>query len=176
LATEGEERARERARRREYYLKNREKCAAWWARYYKKNRRAVLDGVKARRKRDPDCRSSTRGDLDRRRANMATNLINNARKRSAKLNRPCKIDRGWVAERLRWGKCELTGIPFRYDPGSPYRPSLDRIDSSKPYVHGNVRVVLVFINWAKHSYEDAVFQDVLQDVANALRKKGSGVS
>lgn len=107
---------------------------------------------------------------------MATNLANNAKQRSAKLGRPFKIDRDWVMERLRWGKCELTGIPFRYDPGSPYRPSLDRIDSSKPYVPGNVRVVLVFVNWAKHSYEDSLFQDVLLEVADALRKRPSGVS
>ncbi len=48
------------------------------------------------------------------------------------------------------GHCELTGIPFDLEsPGrSPYRPSIDRIDSFQGYTFDNVRLVALVVNQA----------------------------
>ena len=71
------------------------------------------------------------------------------------------------------GRCALTKIPFSWDEigasgkhrRRPYLPSLDRIDSSKGYVAGNVRLVCVAANLAMNSWGEEVFFDILRRVA-----------
>jgi hypothetical protein len=60
------------------------------------------------------------------------------------------------------GRCELTGIRFqksRFKP-NPFASSIDRIDSTKGYEPGNVRVVLWAINAACNSWGLEVFEQV----------------
>jgi len=49
------------------------------------------------------------------------------------------------------GRCEHTGIPVRVDVDAPswQKVSPDRLDPSKPYVHGNIAMVCTFTNTAK---------------------------
>jgi hypothetical protein len=61
-------------------------------------------------------------------------------------------------------KCALSGLALKFPEGSkPYSKestaSLDRIDSSKGYIKGNVEFVCQGINFAKHDYSK---EEVLQ--------------
>jgi hypothetical protein len=62
------------------------------------------------------------------------------------------------------GVCAVSGIEFEIDhaPGQkrrPFAPSLDRIDSKRGYVRGNVRVVCVIANLAMNEWgHDALFK------------------
>ena len=86
------------------------------------------------------------------------------------------IERGWPApdfdskfilEKILNGKCEVTGIKFDFGKRNkgafqharnPWVPSLDRIDSSKPYTKDNVQMVIYMYNAckSKFSHEDVV--------------------
>lgn len=61
------------------------------------------------------------------------------------------------------GRCEVTGIQFddsREWTGRrrPFAPSLDRIDSTKGYVAGNVRLVCLIVNCALGDFGDDAFE------------------
>jgi hypothetical protein len=69
------------------------------------------------------------------------------------------ITREWIEDKLSQGFCELTKIPFDFEPPkdknvtNPYAPSLDKIDSANPdYTPENTRVVLVGVNLALNTY------------------------
>ena len=56
--------------------------------------------------------------------------------------------------------CVQSGHPLQWhwdNPGlNPWKPSVDRIDSSKGYVRGNVQVVCLIYNLCKHRWSDSV--------------------
>ena len=54
------------------------------------------------------------------------------------------------------GYCAISGLKMEMDitRESPSKASLDRIDSSKGYVSGNVQWVCLFVNYAKSDFED----------------------
>lgn len=63
------------------------------------------------------------------------------------------------------GICPFTGKELKLYKGSfqwqedsynPWKASLDRIDSSKGYIKGNVRYVCLIVNLAKHCWNDSV--------------------
>lgn len=85
----------------------------------------------------------------------------------------CKSRKKWITEidaeyiKEIWdrqgGKCALSGIDmlnlpeklsstFLNGPRHPFKPSLDRIDSSKGYVKGNVQWVCTIVNLAKADF------------------------
>lgn len=69
----------------------------------------------------------------------------------------------WIEEKIEAGACEVTGIPFDLDTKTsksvhaqnPWVPSLDRIDSSKPYTKDNVQVVVYMYNVCKAEFAHA---------------------
>lgn len=63
------------------------------------------------------------------------------------------------------GRCTLTGIPFDFGLGSensPYRCSIDRIDSSAGYTKRNCRAVCLCVNYALNKYGEGVLLRVAQ--------------
>jgi hypothetical protein len=56
------------------------------------------------------------------------------------------------------GKCFISGLEFSFlrvgsgQAQRPFAPSLDRIDSAKPYTRGNVRIVLQVANFAMNAW------------------------
>lgn len=44
------------------------------------------------------------------------------------------------------GRCAITGIPFQYEQNNKFAPSPDRLDNTKGYVEGNVRMIIVPLN------------------------------
>lgn len=56
-------------------------------------------------------------------------------------------DKMRIQKQIWDGRCEVTGLPFNLEGGKTWdSPSLDRIDNSKGYEPGNVRVVLYCVN------------------------------
>lgn len=62
-----------------------------------------------------------------------------------------------LAETVEFGTCPLLGVKFDMFSGSPFAPSLDRIDSRKPYSDENVRIVTTWANKARGELSDDVF-------------------
>lgn len=57
-------------------------------------------------------------------------------------------------------RCPVFGVPFDTGVGqSPYVPSVDRIDSSKGYVKGNIAIISWRANLLKN---DATYEEVMQ--------------
>lgn len=79
----------------------------------------------------------------------AYRLLVGARNRAKKKRIPFTLRREHILPALAAGRCEATGIPFVFGAGrSPFSPSIDRIDSSKGYIPGNIRIVLLAFNVA----------------------------
>jgi hypothetical protein len=76
-----------------------------------------------------------------------------------------------IAQKQKW-RCAVTGIKFslRKIDGKrrkPFAPSVDRIDSAKGYIKGNVRVVCLATNLAINEWGDEIF---LSQAKGATRK------
>lgn len=94
----------------------------------------------------------------------AQRLYGNAQKR-AKANGWPMPDFGspWIEEKILAGVCEVTGIPFdltsqtsdTVHAKNPWVPSIDRIDSSKPYSVDNVQLVVYMYNVCKAEFAHA---------------------
>lgn len=62
--------------------------------------------------------------------------------------------------RLQSGICPLTGLTLTFTTGSGLvftNASLDRIDQTKSYIQGNVRLVTLWANYARNSLTDEDF-------------------
>lgn len=70
----------------------------------------------------------------------------------------CSIDLNYLLNILEQQKeyCAITGLPLLHEQNSLYSVSIDRIDSSKGYVPGNVQLVCKFVNLGKsvHSNDE----------------------
>lgn len=71
------------------------------------------------------------------------------------------------------GKCAITKFPFSMEMGTkgkrnPYRPSVDRINSNKGYVKGNIQVVLAIVNTMKMDYTDDILHPVIKSWAENI--------
>lgn len=82
---------------------------------------------------------------------------------------------GWgdfiaICERAA-GLCEVSGITLETSSDhtrhrSPYKPSIDRINSSLGYVAGNVRIVCVMVNAALNTWGDEALITVALSIAS----------
>lgn len=85
----------------------------------------------------------------------ALRLFYGAKHRDLARGRTSTITAKWVERKIAAGFCAVTGLRFVMDaPMHPFAPSLDRIDNSKGYIRGNVRVVVWAYNAAKGVYSD----------------------
>ena len=94
----------------------------------------------------------------------AQRLHGNAQKRAKANGWPePDFDSLWVEQKILAGACEVTGIPFdlhtktslSVHAKNPWVPSLDRIDSEKPYVKENVQLVVYMYNVCKAEFAHA---------------------
>lgn len=69
------------------------------------------------------------------------------------------------------GKCAITNVMMEHKPNKLTSISIDRINSSKGYVSGNIQLVCQFINLGKHDKSNI---DVLNFINN-LRRKLNGL-
>lgn len=95
-------------------------------------------------------------------AGRAKILTTKAKARAIEKNVPYSLTEKWVANKIRRGFCEATGIPFVLDGASKhkYAPSLDRIDPKRGYVPSNVRVTIWRFNESRMDSPDHEFLDL----------------
>jgi hypothetical protein len=109
-------------------------------------------------------------------------LYGNARVRSRKRNVEVFITSDWIEDHLKRGTCELTGLPFSFEPPPagltrrPDAPSVDRIDKTKPYTTENTRVILWAVNCALAEYGTETMLPILERMVNAIKKQPTPVS
>jgi hypothetical protein len=92
----------------------------------------------------------------------AQRLYGNAQKRAKMNNWPMPdFSSTYIEEKILKGVCEVTGIPFDLESQqsdsvhakNPFVPSLDRIDSNKPYLKDNIQLVVFMYNVCKAEFE-----------------------
>ena len=71
------------------------------------------------------------------------------------------------------GRCVLSKKPLDFKSGTQsmknaYKASIDRIDNNKGYIKGNVRLLCHWVNNAKSTYSDEVFEDFVKASAMIL--------
>jgi hypothetical protein len=124
--------------------------------------------TKARRlKRNPqriDKRKQRITDVDRK---ISRSLFHGANSRARKFGLPIDIDTAWVKVRLASKRCAVTGIPFIFEPKSPFTPSLDQIQAGKGYTKENTQLVTWVYNAAKHDWG----HDAVLEMAKALLRE-----
>lgn len=85
------------------------------------------------------------------------------------------IDVEFIQSRIEAGFCEVTGLPF--DMNKPvgskknsYAPSIDRIDSGRPYSRDNSRVVIWQFNMMKAEMSDGELVLLCEIISESLNK------
>lgn len=116
----------------------------------------------------------SRGTVSKDVFTRARRLVGAAAKRAKAKGTACTVTEGWVAKRLRTGRCEVTDLPFDFTArgsghSSNYAPSLDQIVPGKGYTPENTQVVVWMYNSAKWQ---GTHGDVLK-MAFALVNKAS---
>ena len=114
------------------------------------------------------------GDYKRTVRGRAVTLMSNAKARCKNKNVEIFITQTWVENHLTRGTCELTGMPFSFEPppeGVTRRwdaPSLDRINKHKPYTEENTRVILWAVNCALAEYGTEVMLPILKAMIKGI--------
>jgi hypothetical protein len=118
----------------------------------------------------PPPRDVTLGPIDMRRKaeRMLRGVQATARKKSLQYD----LTTDWCLDRLFYGHCEFTGLPFRMTEGgrSPFSPSIDKIVPARGYVRSNCRLVIWGYNVARSNFADA---DVLMIARAIMQAEGA---
>jgi hypothetical protein len=126
----------------------------------------------ARKSRIPKAKRSADFKKWRRQSRGAA-LVRLAHHRAKAKGLPCTLDPKAVQAVIDSGECQMTGVPFNLDGGRTWdSPSLDRIDNSKGYVPGNVRVVLYCINVMANTWGENKIVEIAEAIM-ARRRNAS---
>ncbi len=115
------------------------------------------------------------------RRTAATQIVDGARRRAVGHGVACTIDPAWVEAQLKMQKdrCAVSGIAFRYSPSAgvgrfrrnPFLPSLDRIERTTGYVPGNVRIVLLAVNYGINEWGEPTYRTICESVARSSQDR-----
>jgi len=88
--------------------------------------------------------------------------------RSRKLKLALEVTRGDLKElwERQGGRCTLTGWSLSQAVNDLRRGSIDRIDSSKGYIKGNIQFVAWIVNAAKGKFSQSDFVEMCGAVGN----------
>jgi len=104
----------------------------------------------------------------------ATMIWRGARTRARHKGLDFSVELSTVISGVLTGECAITGIPFDFSRQSrhsnSFSPSIDRIDSKKGYIEGNVQIVCWIYNRAKSA---GTHDDVLRLAEAIMIKRGS---
>jgi hypothetical protein len=117
--------------------------------------------------RDPIRRKQSKLNYSQTITGRAKRLMDGARERAQRYSIPITITQEWIEDRLRAGRCEVTGMlldltrhpKFRVN---PFAPSLDRFDAARGYTPENTRMTTWHYNMSKGQYsDDSVYEMAL---------------
>ena len=133
-----------KAYRKEYYQKNKEREKAN-SKLWKKNN---PDKVKQNTK-NTKIRQQTDGDAFL--SDLFSKMKYSAKNRAKGRVIPVKVTKEDIKRLIinSNGRCALSGLKLTTVRNNPLKASLDRIDSSKGYINGNIQVVATCVNIAK---------------------------
>jgi len=69
------------------------------------------------------------------------------------------------------GRCAYSGLPLSIETNHPHKVSLDRIDSTRGYLVGNLQLVSTTINRMKQEFNEELFVEMCVLVANNQDRK-----
>lgn len=93
-----------------------------------------------------------------------TKILNKSRNRGRDFN----LDQNYLEE-IWSGKCSITNIDIHLDKKlSLSSASLDRIDSNKGYIKGNVQFVAYGVNLAKNKFSDNEIKKFIKEISLSL--------
>lgn len=157
---------------RQYYERNAQRLRERANTYYQENRDVVLkrnrayvqnngEKVKANRKRYWHETRKQKEKVDwHTPEGRAAKLLRTARAMAPRRGLAFEIGIDNILPAMLAGKCQVTGIPFdMLSARGPFRPSIDRIDSSRGYEIDNVQLV--------------VWSDVVFMARNLLQAQGA---
>ena len=135
--------------KKDYYQKNKEQIKEKAKAYYHSNKEKTLDNVRKYREANRDIIKEKGKEYYRRR--LKNRLVNSARARSRSHGYEFDITE---ADFIIPAFCPLLGIPMVVNEKGSTKEnsfSLDRIDSSKGYIKGNVKVISKQANIMKNN-------------------------
>ncbi len=139
---------------REYREKNRERCKIACKNWRMKNTDYLVKQREWEKK------------------NAAKFLFTKCKKNAKKRNKTFSLTLSWVEKKLATGICEQTGKSFIFNKDplercNPWRPSIDRVDSSLGYSKTNCQMVCAIYNMGKSDWTDT---DMLEMAKGIIRK------
>lgn len=140
---------------KEWYQKNKSERAEAMKKWRVKNKKEISD-------RHQEYRATPEG--------RAACLVTSAKSRSLKKGLPFDLDVQWIAEKIKNGKCEVTGLDFTLDKSKgAFAPSLDQIIPGKGYTKDNVQVVVFIYNTCKGGFDAKDIDLFVRTFADRLR-------
>lgn len=140
--------------------------------YYKN--KIPADSTKKHTSRNTVSKEYKQFEIMRQRLSHINSNLQRARNRKDQQKFSISLDEIWkIGERQKW-KCALTGIPLEFTRGgSIWRGrvcnrrscSLDRIDSTRGYVSGNIQLVTWEVNCIKTNMENQEFIKLCKQVS-----------
>lgn len=107
---------------------------------------------------------------------LSVTILKDSAKRAKNNGWDYNIDREYLVDlwNSQNGRCAVSGIKMQTESGNrisknPYRASLDRIDNRKGYIKGNVRFTTHWVNNAKSTWPDNIFEDFITNIAKMDR-------
>lgn len=137
--------------RKLYYEKNKEKCIQATRDRYKKTREARIEEKRRYREKYPDRIMWTNAKLRAKENNIEFNIE--------------------FSDIVIPKFCPLLGIPISTGPLHEGSPSLDRVDISKGYIKGNVRVISYKANTMKSNATKEELKLFAQNILQYLENK-----
>ena len=138
---------------REWRAKNPDKVAAYRPKdhkaHYAKNRTKILAQQKAYRGSNPKAQAAASKNWRAR--NPTVWLLGNARRRAKSLGLDFSLER---SDLTLVDVCPITGLTLSYTNAklSDNSATVDRVDTTKGYVPGNVRIISNRANWRKSDF------------------------
>lgn len=107
---------------------------------------------------------------------LSVTILKDSAKRARNMGWQFNVDRAYLVNlwHEQQGRCAISGMPMQTQSGTreeknPYRASLDRVDNSQGYVRGNVRFVCHWVNNAKSTWADHVFDQFIGAIVESRR-------
>lgn len=106
-------------------------------------------------------RAKAPGQDDHRYNSLICNARNSAKKRSLAFD--LDEHKAEIRDRVRAGRCELTGLHFNLAGGLTYdSPSIDRIEPEQGYVYSNIRIICYGMNAALGRWGEGALRTMVE--------------